>query len=76
MSHYLKVLMDSLFANTGGQFVNEIVWGYAPSGAPPRHGFHRKHDTLFYYSKGRRPAFTHQFTEMSERTRATYKHRG
>ena len=72
-SHYLKMTMDSIFG--ASQFRNEIVWGYAPSGRAPKFGFHRKHDILLYYSRGERPTFTHAYTEMDERTRATYNKR-
>ncbi|MYK47764.1 MAG: hypothetical protein F4029_16225 [Gammaproteobacteria bacterium] len=46
-SHYLKVLMDSIFGKAS--FRNEIVWCYAGGGAPKR-DFPRKHDVLLRYS--------------------------
>jgi site-specific DNA-methyltransferase (adenine-specific) len=47
-SHYLKVLMDSIFGSYN--FRNEIVWCYAtPSGAA--NVFPRKHDTILFYTK-------------------------
>ena len=46
-SHYLKMLMDTVFGN--GNFRNEIAWAYTgPSNA--RRYFPRKHDTIFFYS--------------------------
>ena len=48
-SHYLKMLMDSIFI--GGQFQNELIWHYGGGGASlTRWG--RKHDVLLFYSKG------------------------
>ena len=50
MSHYLKVLMDSVFGRA--QFRNEIVWAYrrwtAPSG-----DLQRLHDVILWYCKDR-----------------------
>ncbi len=49
-SHYLKLVLDSIFCAKGGDYQNEIVWCYAtPSGASKR--FSRKHDTIFIYTK-------------------------
>ncbi len=49
-SHYLKLVLGSIFCAKGGDYQNEIVWCYAtPSGASKR--FPRKHDTIFYYTK-------------------------
>ncbi|MGY4648398.1 DNA methyltransferase [Mycobacterium sp. URHB0021] len=49
MSHYLKILLDAIFAPPGG-FVNEIIWSYKSGGASKAH-FSRKHDTIFLYAK-------------------------
>ena len=47
-SHYLKTLMDSIFA--GANFRNEIIWHYRkwPSG---KYTFQRNHDVILFYSK-------------------------
>ena len=47
-SHYLKILMDSIF--NGNNFRNEIVWCYTgPSGS--KKNFPKKHDIRLRYSK-------------------------
>lgn len=46
-SHYLKLLMDSLFPRT---FINEIIWHYSVGGKGTRY-FARKHDVILFYSK-------------------------
>jgi DNA modification methylase len=51
-SHYLRVVLDSVFCSQGGDFINEIVWCYNVGGKGKRH-FARKHDTIFWYSKGK-----------------------
>ena len=48
-SHYLKILMDEVFGR--GNFRNEIIWGYRTGGASKQR-FSKKHDVIFYYSKG------------------------
>jgi len=48
MSHYLKLVMDSVFGKRS--FRNEIVWCYTGPGSPGMRQFNRKHDTIFWYS--------------------------
>ena len=50
MSHYLKLLMDEVF--DADNFRNEIVWCYTGPGSPNMRQFKRKHDIIFWYSKG------------------------
>ena len=47
-SHYLKILLDSIFSP--GMFLNEIVWHYRkwPTG---KYAFQRNHDIVLVYSK-------------------------
>jgi len=47
-SHYLKMLMDSIFG--GGNFRNEIIWHYR-TGNLAKKQFQRKHDVILFYSK-------------------------
>jgi site-specific DNA-methyltransferase (adenine-specific) len=49
-SHYLKLVLDSVFCSQGGDFQNEVIWCYGSGGASKRH-FSRKHDVIFFYSK-------------------------
>nr|MBA3342042.1 site-specific DNA-methyltransferase [Gemmatimonadaceae bacterium] len=42
-SHYLKLVLDSVFCSQGGDFKNEIVWCYNVGGKSKKH-FARKHD--------------------------------
>lgn len=48
-SHYLKMLMDAVFAPK--RFQNEIIWCYSQGGRPLK-SFPNKHDVIFFYSKG------------------------
>ncbi len=49
-SHYLKLVLDSVFCGKGGDFVNEIVWHYQTGGASKRH-YSKKHDVILFYVK-------------------------
>lgn len=49
-SHYLKLILDSVFCPRGGDFQNEISWCYGSGGASKRH-YSRKHDSIFFYTK-------------------------
>lgn len=47
-SHYLKILMDSIFGTEN--FLNEVVWLYGLGGSSSRR-WPRKHDVILWYSK-------------------------
>ena len=47
-SHYLKLLMDTVFG--ASNFVNEIVWYYRGAGVP-KTARARRHDNLLWYAK-------------------------
>jgi len=49
-SHYLKIVMDTIFGKKN--FRNEIVWCYYGASSPGQRQFSRKHDIIFWYSKG------------------------
>ncbi len=74
MSHYLKILMDSLFGAT--QFRNEIVWLRKQG---ERHNLARlqmprAHDIILWYSKGKRATYNIQYAPYSrEYIEANYK---
>ena len=50
-SHYLKLLMDAVFGP--GSCRNEIAWCYTGPGSPRMRQFNRKHDTLYWYARGK-----------------------
>jgi DNA modification methylase len=73
-SHYLKVMMDQIFA--AGEFQNEIIWYYRGAGVSPRR-WGRRHDTLLFYTKGRK-SWTFNADpvrgEYAEATKERFKH--
>ena len=53
-SHYLKIVLDEIFGKN--HFRNEIVWCYSLGGKSKR-TFGKKHDTIYFYSKGNNYVF-------------------
>jgi len=72
-SHYLKILMDSIFGIKN--FRNEIVWCYRGAGYPKR-DFGRRHDTILRYSKSDSWVFNLDDVreEYAETTKERFKH--
>ncbi|MCX5996958.1 MAG: DNA methyltransferase [Chloroflexi bacterium] len=58
-SHYLKLVLDAVFCSQGGDFQNEITWGYRTGGIGKSH-FARKHDVILFYSKSNKHTFIPQ----------------
>lgn len=54
MSHYLKLLMDSIWGRK--QFRNEIIWSYQRWTGATKH-FQRMHDTLLFFAGGENTFF-------------------
>ncbi len=74
-SHYLKLVLDSVFCPTGGDFINEIAWCYKSGGASKRH-FSHKHDILFFYSKSDKYLFNYQTEKSYNRGFKPYRFKG
>ena len=69
-SHYLKIVIDTIFcAGRGGQYMNEIVWKRT-SGRKSMNQLGRIHDVIFFYSKGNAPTW---FAPAIAQTAATAK---
>lgn len=58
-SHYLKLILDAVFCSQGGDFKNEIIWSYRTGGVSKRY-FPKKHDVIFFYTKGKKYNFNPQ----------------
>ncbi|MFN2615475.1 MAG: DNA methyltransferase, partial [Actinomycetota bacterium] len=70
-SHYLKMLMDSVFGPTN--FQNEIVWRYRRWTGGARR-FLKMHDTLLFYSKASgRHTFNRLYTSYTAKSLARKK---
>ncbi len=72
-SHYLKILMDTIFGKRS--FRNEIIWCYRGAGYPKK-DFGRRHDVIFRYSKTANYVFNLDDVreEYAEATKERFKH--
>lgn len=66
-SHYLKIVIDSIFCSRSGEFMNEIAWCYS-TGGRAKEFFPRKHDIIFWYSKNSKPIFKYDDVAVSRDT--------
>ncbi len=72
-SHYLKIVMDSVFGPTN--FRNEIIWKRTSSHNDARRSFGDVSDTLLYYAKSNAAAFHVQYRPYDESyIRDFYRH--
>ena len=63
---YLRLLLDGIFGKDN--FINEISWCYPSGGQPPKNGFPKKHDTIFFYAKNaKRNKFTQEYKPLTEK---------
>jgi len=51
-SHYLKLILDSVFCTKGGNYKNEISWCYR-KWTNNSSGFQRNHDIIYFYTKSK-----------------------
>ncbi len=68
-SHYLKVLLDSVFEPKG--FMNEIIWRRTSAHSDAKR-FASVHDTLLFYSKGNDPIWNTQYEPYTDEYIATH----
>ena len=73
-SHYLKLILDTVFVTTGGDFRNEIIWHYL-KWSIVQSQFVSNHDVIFFYSKSSDKARTFN-TLFVDRSPATKKRFG
>jgi len=75
VGHWVQCLLDEVFGPGEREgrgragFRNEIVWGYGGGGSAPR-AYRRKHDNLFWYTRGDRWTFHPQFRPYTPGTLA------
>ena len=70
-SHYLKLVIDAVFCPQGGDFKNEIIWGYRTGGAG-KTAFARKHDVVLFYVKSGHYTFNAQYYKSWQNKRYNY----
>ena len=64
-SHYLKLILDSAFLPSGGDYQNEIIWHYR-RWTGMAHRFLKMHDVIFFYTKSDTHTFNTQWTPYTE----------
>ena len=70
-SGYLRQLLDGVFGKDNIR--NEIAWCYPPGGKGPKYGFHRKHDSIFYYGKSSNAGvFERPYREMTDYAKSKF----
>ena len=72
-SHYLKLLMDSVFGKKN--FRNEIVWHYGLGAFSAKRNYPKKHDILFFYSRSDSRTFNIQRTPPTKAMLSRYCHK-
>lgn len=76
-SHYLKLIIDSIFCSQDGDFRNEMVWCYSRMAAKGQKQLSRCHDIIFWYSRGKTWTFNVDDIRLpyaaSSKARAGYK---
>jgi site-specific DNA-methyltransferase (adenine-specific) len=74
-SHYLKLVLDTIFVANGGTYRNEIIWCYTGPGSPGMRQFMRKHDVIFWYTKSETWQFNRDAVRVahSGKTKGNYK---
>jgi site-specific DNA-methyltransferase (adenine-specific) len=74
-SHYLKLLMDSIFGTLN--YKNEIIWrryGAHNDVGQGSKSFGRVHDTILFYTKSKEHKWTQLFTPLNEEyVKSTYR---
>ncbi len=70
---HLRIAMDKIFGPN--HFKNEIVWCYRGGGVS-KTAFARKHDTIFFYTKGKKGIFNPQYVAYSEASQKLVKSKG
>jgi DNA modification methylase len=68
-SHYIKLVLDSIFLSCGGEFRNEIIWHYR-KWAIKQSQFCSNHDVILFYSKTNEKGrvFNHPLMERAAST--------
>jgi len=73
MSGYIRMILDEVFGKDN--FVNEIIWAYKSGGATDVR-FGRKHDSIFFYSKGSQYTFNASKEKSYNRGMKPYRFKG
>jgi DNA modification methylase len=62
-SHYLKILLDSIFVQRGGDYKNEIVWEKTRVPKAQSKHFAKQQDVILYYTKSDEYLFNYEYRQ-------------
>ncbi len=65
-SHYLKLILDSVFCARTGQMQNEIIWQRTRSAKQQSTAFGKITDIIFFYTKSDNFTFIKQYTPLKD----------
>lgn len=71
-SHYLKLVMDTIFVANGGDYKNEIVWARTNAHNITSKYYSRVQDTIFFYTKSDKYIWNPPFTDYSSQQLKRY----
>ena len=69
-SHYLKIVLDSIFGRSN--FRNEIVWHYGRWTAKAK-SLQKQHDCILFYAKSKQAVFNQIYTKHNEQSLKEYR---
>jgi site-specific DNA-methyltransferase (adenine-specific) len=72
-SHYLKLVLDSIFCKQGGEFQNEIIWHYRRWTGKAKK-FQALHDVIFFYTKSGTYTFNEPYTPYTDKSLKRKQH--
>ena len=75
-SHYLKLILDSIFCTKGGDFKNELIWCYGGY-VHNKNSYNKKHDVIFFYTKTENYIFNSDeiLDQLKESAVKKYRHK-
>lgn len=62
LNSYMRTVLDEIFGKNN--FINEIIWQKIRTTKAQSVGFGNVHDSILFYSKGDKPEFKNQYTEL------------
>lgn len=65
VGHYVKLVLDEVFGRRN--FQNELIWHYSGWNKQLKSSFEKRHDTIFFYSKGGNPVFNSYFEQWESK---------
>ena len=72
-SHYLKLVLDSIFCSQGGEYQNEIIWPRTNAHNFKALSFARVHDVIMFYTMSDKYTYNRLFSNFSPQQIKRYR---